>query len=245
MQDAADRIIWSADVPTMKALGRGIHAMNGLKVVKIDRLFMERRNPSIIKRIQEDHGVHVFDDAKMVEIPTKLEELALTHLKYRPWMLNCMAGAVSTMELHDPKTMDGLKRFADACHRFDTRPCAVTVLTSKDEEIVYREFNGKKSADQVLFYVGLLFACGFTDVVCSPLEVPLIRAESQFDSLDLNTPGIVLAGANANDQERTDTPTGALRGGATRLVIGRALTDGDWEENYRLVSQEVELALAA
>jgi orotidine-5'-phosphate decarboxylase len=220
MQDAADRIIWSADVPTMKALGRGIHAMNGLKVVKIDRLFMERRNPSIIKRIQEDHGVHVFDDAKMVEIPTKLEEL-------------------------DPKTMDGLKRFADACHRFDTRPCAVTVLTSKDEEIVYREFNGKKSADQVLFYVGLLFACGFTDVVCSPLEVPLIRAESQFDSLDLNTPGIVLAGANANDQERTDTPTGALRGGATRLVIGRALTDGDWEENYRLVSQEVELALAA
>jgi orotidine-5'-phosphate decarboxylase len=243
--EAHERIIWSADVPTMKSLGRGIRSMKGLEIVKIDRLFMERRNPSIIKRIQEDFGVRMFDDAKMVEIPSKLEELALTHLKYRPWMLNCMAGAVSTMEMSNPKTMDGLKRFADACHRFGTRPCAVTVLTSKDEEIVYREFNGRNSIDQVLFYVGLLQECGFTDVVCSPLEVPAIRAESQFDGIDLDTPGIVLAGADAKDQARTNSPAAALAARATRLVIGRALTEGVWSENYQRVVREVQLALAA
>jgi orotidine-5'-phosphate decarboxylase len=243
--NAADCIIWSADEPTMKSLGRGIRAMEGLGNVKIDRLFMERRDPSIIARIQGDYGIRVFDDAKMIEIPTKLEELALTHLKYRPWMLNCMAGAVSTMELRNPKTMDGLKRFADACRKVGTRPCAVTVLTSKDEEIVYREFAGRNSIDQVLFYVGLLQACGFTDVVCSPLEVPAIRAESAFSSLDLNTPGIVLAGGDSPDQSRTDTPAGALHAGSSRLVIGRALTEGNRAENYRLVHAEVSLAIVA
>lgn len=243
--DVYDRIIWSADVLTMKSLGRGLQRMRGLEIVKIDRLFLEMRNPSIFKRIQEDYGVRVFSDAKFIEIPRKLEELALKHLKYQPWMLNCMAGGVSSKVLDDPKTRDGLKRFADACHKYGTRPCGVTVLTSKTEGVVVKEFNDRTSIEQVLYYVEVLADMGFTDVVCSPKEVPAIRAECRFDGLDLNTPGIVLAGSDPQDQARTNTPAGALNAGSTRLVIGTALTEGDQAKNFLVVKQEVALALAA
>lgn len=243
MSKAASRVIWSADVPTMKALGRGLRDLSELEIVKIDRAFMENRNPSIVARIQDDYGVHVFDDAKIIEIPTKMEQIALKHLKYRPWMMNCMAGGVSSRELDDPKTLDGLKRFADACHLYGTKPCGVTVLTSKTEEVVMQEFDCT-AIEQVLYYVGVLLECGFTDIVCSPLEVPAIKAEPAFADLELNTPGIVMPGGDTRDQARTDTPGAALKFGSTRLVIGGALTLGDRVENFKAIVRDIELANA-
>jgi len=241
---ASERIIWSADVPTMRALGHGIKQLPKLMIVKIDRAFMENRNPSIVARIQEDYGVNVFDDAKIIEIPTKMEQIALKHLKYRPWMMNCMAGGVSSRELEDPKTRDGLKRFACACHSYGTKPCAVTVLTSKTEDVVRQEF-GRTAIEQVLYYVGVLVECGFTDIVCSPLEVPAIRSESAFAKLGFNTPGIVMPGGDTRDQARTNTPGAAVEAGSTRLVIGGALTEGDRLANFQAIVADIELANTA
>lgn len=148
-----------------------------------------------------------------------------------------MAGCTSTglLEDPDPKKVDGLKRFANACHAVGTRPCGVTVLTSKENEVVASEFNGRTSIEQVLCYVEMLLACGFTDVVCSPLEISAIRAESRFDGLGLNTPGVRPAESDAGDQARTNTPEAALATGATRLVIGRPLTNGDPAENLESI----------
>jgi orotidine-5'-phosphate decarboxylase len=117
-------------------------------------------------------------------------------------------------------------------------------MTSKTKKVAKAEY-GRTSVDQVLWYLDLLAKCGFADAVLSPQETNAARKAKLHKYLDLDTPGIVLGGADADDQARTDTPAGALKAGATRLVIGRALTNGDWAENYRLVAAEVDKALAA
>lgn len=228
------RIIWSADVADEVTLMGHLDRMPELRIVKIDRLFLTGIDLWLITRLREK-GFCVFVDAKIIEIPSKVVAIAGRYLQHKPWMLNCMAGAQSSGLLthEDPEKIDGLKRFADACHAAGTRPCAVTVLTSKTDEVVSREFNERTSIDQVLYYVEMLLECGFTDVVCSPKELPAIRAESLFDSLDLNTQGIRPAGSDAGDQARADTPEAALAAGATRLVIGRPITTGDPAENLR------------
>lgn len=149
-------------------------------------------------------------------------------------MLNVMANVLSTLDVsnEDVKKVDALKRFADLCREHGTLPCAVTVLTSKSEYAVGREFNGRSPIEQVLTYVEVLLDAGFTDVVCSPLEAAAIRSEPRFDSLSLNTPGIRLPGSSTDDQARVNTPAAAIAAGVNRLVIGRDLTNGDLDENF-------------
>ena len=58
-------------------------------------------------------------------------------------MASSASGGLLTAETEEDKQkLEGLKLFADVCHSFDVRPCAVTVLTSKDEKFVAsrREF---------------------------------------------------------------------------------------------------------
>ncbi len=236
-----ERIIWSADVVNERTLMGNLDQMPDLRVIKIDRLFITDTGLGVIDRLNE-RGLKVFDDAKIIEIPSKTVDIAKKHLAHQPWMLNCMAGVQSSGILahKDPQKIDGLKQFADACHEADTRPCAVTVLTSKTGNTIDCEFNGRNSMEQVLYYVEALLECGFTDVVCSPKELPAVRAESRFDSLDLNTPGIRPAGSDAGDQARADTPEAALAAGATRLVIGRPITIGDPAENLKDILASIE-----
>lgn len=234
------RIIWSADVGNETALMGYLNQMPGLEIVKIDRLFLIGTGLGVLSRLNE-LGYKVFVDAKIIEIPSKTVAIAKEYLKHKPWMLNCMAGIQSSGVLthEDPEKIDGLKRFADACHEVGTRPCGVTVLTSKTDNVIDREFNGRDSLEQVLYYVEALLDCGFTDVVCSPAEIAAIRAESRFDVLDLNTPGIRPAGSAAGDQARANTPEAALAAGATRLVIGRPITQGDPAENLRKIADSI------
>jgi orotidine-5'-phosphate decarboxylase len=239
--DPYERIIWSADVADERQLFAAIDELPDLKIIKIDRLFLEGRDLSVIRNLKNNRGLQVFDDAKIVEIPSKLEAVAKKHLTYKPWMLNCMAGSLSSCDVGGTNRdeIDGLKRFADACHEAGTKPCGVTVLTSKTPSVVSGEFNGRDAIEQVLFYVDMLRICGFTDVVCSPQEVAAIRAESRFDCLDLNTPGIRPADAAMGDQARAATPAGAIAAGATRLVIGRPITTGVPADNLRAIAESI------
>lgn len=239
---AEERIIWSADVWSEEELMKVLQAVPALKIVKLDRLLLTTVGLDLIPRVQH-RGFKVFADAKIIEIPSKMEDLARLHLHYRPFMLNCMAGGLShgVLEHENREEIDGLKRFADACHKVGTKPCGVTVLTSKQPYIVQAEFS-RETVDQVLYYAEWLLKCGFTDIVCSPQEVKYLRQESRFDSLQLNTPGIRMEGDSVNDQGRVDMPDGAILAGADRLVVGRSLTK-DPAGNFPKLLAMVESAL--
>lgn len=237
MTEPLDRIIWSADVDGTGALLNALSALPDLRMVKLDRLFLTNADLGlrVIEMVQE-RGFKVFADAKLIEIPSKLEALAKLHVRYKPWMLNCMAGAVSNgeMDVTPTKTTDGLRRFAAVCLEAEVKPCGVTVLTSKTDAVAQEEY-GTSAKDQVLWYVEQLVNAGFTDVVCSPQEIEAIRAYCG-DAIAINTPGVRPADSAADDQARTATPAGAVTAGADRLVIGRPITQGDPAENLRSIA---------
>lgn len=240
MVDPSEVVIWSADVP-MDVLRRVLQGGKApVRFVKLDRDFLTRYGLAAIELVQS-WGYEVFADAKIVEIPVKSLGIAGQHLDYRPWMLGCMADIVSTADMDSPQvyTRDGLRRFADACIAIGTKPCGVTVLTSKTLDVVVRQYNGRTPIEQVLVYAEWLLEAGFSDMVCSPWEATAIRSESRFDGLHLNTPGIRLPGNDAGDQARISTPRAALDAGVNRLVIGRPLTEGDFAENFELVAADI------
>lgn len=235
-----ETVIWSADVEwevLKEVIDRRLLPVG--TVIKLDRLFFEKYSKWIITYCQ-DAGYPVFVDAKIIEIPDKVIKIAETFLTYKPWMLNLMAGACSTglMEGDNPKQIDALKRFADACAAVGTKSCAVTVLTSKSPEQIKSEFR-RGQLKQVLTYVNLMHKAGLTDIVCSPLEAKGIRKIKKYDGLDINTPGVRMPGSSKDDQARVATPLQALQNGANRLVIGRDLTRGEGSplenigKNYR------------
>lgn len=65
---------------------------------------------------------------------------------------------------------------------------------------------------------------GVDGIVCSAHETANLRAIGIPPRVELVTPGIRPAGADAGDQKRIVTPADAMRGGADRLVVGRPIT---------------------
>lgn len=232
-QDTYERIIWSADVSSDFQLGFTLRDVEHPIRVKLDRLYARRHGDKIFLDLAKN-GYQVFNDAKLIEIPSKLAELAEEEIKRtRPWMLNCMAGALSngTSVADKREELDGLKQFAEICLENDVLPCAVTVLTSKATDkagnLLVDEFSGRKAVDQVLFYADYLVRFGFTDMVCSPLEAAAIREVPELRVLNLNTPGVRMPGDAVGDQARVATPGQAIKDGVARVVIGRPITNSD------------------
>ena len=65
---------------------------------------------------------------------------------------------------------------------------------------------------------------GLRGLVCSPLEVALLRTKLPA-TMQLITPGIRPAGdaAGGDDQKRVMTPAAAARAGSTYIVVGRPI----------------------
>ena len=82
---------------------------------------------------------------------------------------------------------------------------------------------------------------GCDGVVCAGGDVERAHARG----LRTMVPGIRLAGDDANDQSRVDTPRDAIARGADWLVIGRSVTGSDDpERSAAVVAEEVRAGLA-
>lgn len=218
----SEAVQWSADLPNYNSIRNYLQAMPEVTTIKIGQRVMTGRSLRPLQTIAEDFGVRIFADAKINETPENVVEIALRYLRFKPWMLNIMAGSLSTWELLDEKKKDALKRYSEICRKHGTIPCGVTVLTSKTEAVVRSEFNGRSPLEQVLHYVGDLYLCGITDVVCSPLEVAAIKKD--FPMIDFHVPAVRLPGADTQDQVRVGTPGGTILAGATSVISGRDIT---------------------
>jgi orotidine-5'-phosphate decarboxylase len=235
------KLIWSADGISLEEL---ISIIDGdfpkdSVAIKLDRLFLTKHGLSAISEVQK-RGVPVFADAKIIEIPSKVDELAKLHLEQQPWMLNAMAAICNngiTLRYPGNLTGDELYQFASLCKDAGTKSCVVTVLTSKTEDLARQEF-GKSTIETVAYYAKLAVECGITDIVCSPIEAKSVR---NLGSVDINTPGVRLPESDKDDQARVMTPAKALENGATRLVIGRDLSrGGKFTENFARIMENIE-----
>jgi orotidine-5'-phosphate decarboxylase len=233
---ASDVVIWSADVDTPADVHRTLDNIPDLRMVKIDRAFADANGFDVIHELH-DRGIKVFDDAKIIEVPTKIKKLADIHVRHPSWMINMMGNGLSSgrMEAPKPEEIEAMKLFADVCLTTDIEPCLVTVLTSKTDEMVELEY-GRRRDEVVLMYLDVALQAGFTNFVCSIGELPAIRAESRFDCLQGNHPGTRLPGSDAHDQASVGTPRGIIDAGGNHLVIGRDLTGDDAVEKWKRIN---------
>ena len=117
---------------------------------------------------------------------------------------------------------------------------AITALTSFDDESWTAIGGQLPISDQVIRLAKLAKDCGMDGVVCSALEAKMIR-EACGDDFLIVTPGIRPSFATTDDQKRIATPASALQDGASRLVIGRPITQAENpREAVRLIIEEME-----
>jgi orotidine-5'-phosphate decarboxylase len=120
---------------------------------------------------------------------------------------------------------------------------AVTVLTSFDQDDLADLGYPCAVADLVSLRVRKAMEAGVDGIVCSPLEVAMVRALAP--RAILVTPGVRSAGAGKGDQKRVATPAEAIRAGADYLVIGRQITRAaDPRQEALRIMAEIETARA-
>jgi orotidine-5'-phosphate decarboxylase len=128
--------------------------------------------------------------------------------------------------------------------RLETKPdlllLGVTVLTSMDETSLQETGINTSPSDQVLRLGKLAESSGIQGLVCSPHEISLLR-ENLGPSIQIVTPGIRPAGANAGDQKRIMTPAEAANNGANYIVVGRPILQAsDPAEAANLILADLE-----
>ena len=160
-------------------------------------------------------GRPVFLDLKLHDIPNTVASAVRAVLPLRPRMLTVHAAGGAAM----------IAAAREAAGSAADRPLilGVTVLTSLDVAALTATGVTDAPAEQVLRLARLALSAGADGLVCSPLEVAVLR--KAFGPVPtLVVPGIRPAGAAAGDQARTMTPSQAVAAGADWIVVGRPVT---------------------
>ncbi len=208
------RLILALDVETKEeALALARPLVGSLGWVKLGLQLFTRHGPGIV---DEFHalGFKVFLDLKLHDIPNTVAS-AVKSLRGRP---------CSLLTLHAGGGPEMIARAVEAARDAlpDCRLLSVTVLTSMDRAQLSAVGIERSAEDQVRLLGRMAVSAGSHGLVCSPLELPVLRAELG-DGPDLVTPGIRYPDAKGDDQSRVMTPADAAAAGSSFIVVGRPI----------------------
>lgn len=210
--DPRARIVVALDLPTREralALARELSPHPGL--FKIGLQLFIAAGPDIVREVR-DLGSRVFLDLKLHDIPNTVGRAVESASSLGAEMLTIHLGGGSAM----------IKAAVEAAP-VELLLLGVTVLTSSDAATLREAGVAGTVEHQVANLAQLGVAAGMRGLVASPHELKSLRA-AHGDAVQIVTPGIRPAGAEANDQKRAMTPAEALAAGADYLVIGRPIT---------------------
>jgi orotidine-5'-phosphate decarboxylase len=161
-------------------------------------------------------GAPIFLDLKLHDIPNTVAGAVRAVLPLKPRMLTVHAAGGAAMVQAACQAASGAGT---------ERPMilGVTVLTSLSQTDLQAIGVAATPSDQVLGLGRLAIQAGADGLVCSPLEVALLR-DALGPEVKLVVPGIRPAGSAAGDQARTTTPAQAVAAGADWIVVGRPIT---------------------
>ncbi len=222
VNDCMQRVIF-ASKQTERQMFLSEHAAmeaKGLRIAKINEKHIWRHGPKIINDLR-NRRLKVFLDGKYCNTEDELREIITEIAPFKPTMVNCMAES----------GLGPMTAFAQVCTDNDIIPVAVTVLTTKTDAEC-KAMYGRTCAEQVMFYAKQAVKAGITTIVCSGLELSLLKNDPATKDVNTIVCGARSKGTPRGNQKRTVTPKQLFQSGGTYGVFGTELTyAGDPVEN--------------
>ena len=184
--------------------------------------FNSKHGRSFISKLPKQHMVWL--DLKLKDIPNTVSSSIhslkdLTNVRYLT--IHASGGM---------KMMQAAKQAAAKTNK-KLKILAVTVLTSFSEKSIKQTGHTKSIKKIVIQQVSLAKKAKLDGIVCSGHEAKSIKTICK--KMQIITPGIRLEGDSKGDQQRVMTPSQAFQNGATGIVIGRSITNGNIKKNIQ------------
>jgi len=225
-------IIAALDVPSAEqALRLAREVAPAVGAFKIGSQLFTSAGPDIVKKIRAT-GVAVFLDLKFHDIPNTVAKAVASATRLDVQMLTIhTSGGLEMMRAAEKSAQDAAKLSGQPVPLV----LGVTVLTSSDGRTLAEIGCASDVGAQVERLANLAVKAGLRGLVCSPLEIVLLRRILPAH-VQLVTPGIRTGAEKADDQKRTLTPREAMDAGASWLVIGRPIYAA---ENPRAAAEKI------
>lgn len=212
-----DRLIVAIDdgrLPGALAMARKVRGVAGW--VKVGSILFTAHGPDAVRRMAA-LGFRVMLDLKFHDIPSTVEASVRSAARLKVGLMTLHASGGAAMLSAAAR---GARDEARVLKIPRPKLLAVTVLTST-------AVAGRGGAvSTVLGLAQAALDAGCDGVVASAQEAPALRKRFGPKPL-IVCPGVRPSWAAANDQSRIATPSGAIAGGASALVVGRPITAAD------------------
>lgn len=207
-------LILALDVETRESALEMLNRLgNSLQWVKVGLQLFTAYGPDLVHEIA-GHGYKIFLDLKLHDIPNTVAKAVQSISKLPVDLLTLHAsGGAEMLEWADKARSE---------YSPDLNLLAVTVLTSMDAQQLRRLNVNADPQAQVRHLADLSLQAGIQGLVCSPLELSLLRAQFGRDPI-IVTPGIRPQGSASDEQKRIMTPQDAAAAGADYIVVGRPI----------------------
>lgn len=185
---------------------------------KIGSELFTNAGPEIVRQIRRIRG-SVFLDLKFHDIPNTVAKSVEAATRLHVQMLTVhTSGGAEMLKAAEAAAQE------TARHLGFEPPLVlgVTVLTSLDTTALEAIGQAPDVSRQVERLARMAVKAGIRGLVCSPLELPLLR-KALPPHIQLVTPGIRGPGDDTGDQKRTLSAHDAIAAGANWLVIGRPI----------------------
>ena len=236
MLDPRDRLIVALDLPSAAQARQVVQNLGAaVTTYKVGKQLFTAEGPGIVRDLVSS-GRKVFLDLKFHDIPNTVAAAVRSAADLGVSMLTVHASGGSKM----------LKAAVEAASASGAKPMllAVTVLTSLEDSDLAEIGVSGHVLSQVLRLAALARSAGCRGVVASAHEARELRRELG-EGFEIVTPGVRPAGADVGDQARVLTPAEAIKAGATRLVVGRPITEaGSPLEAAQGILKDIDHALA-
>lgn len=217
---ADDRLIVALDFSSMEQVEKTVQQLSdSVSYYKVGMELFYSTGGSVVSFLRK-HGKEIFLDLKLHDIPNTVAKAAVALTRLGVSMLNVHASGGPAMMHAAAEAVE-----QEACTLGIPRPklIAVTVLTSISDNEWKKMKNEIPIEQQVVHLAKLAQEAGMDGVVASPQEAASIRAVCG-NRFSIVTPGIRPHGSALDDQNRVATPSGALKAGASHIVVGRPIT---------------------
>lgn len=201
------------DLDMLREARRTMDALSGIvDAIKIGPRLYAQGGAPFLKEIV-DHGFKLFLDLKLHDIPNTVRLAVETLADLGIFCLTLQAAGGRRMMEESVAARDRLGS--------TMKLLGITVLTSFDEKSWDEVAPGCPMDVAIKKRAWLCGDCGMDGLVCSPLDLPEVRAVTPPTLLKV-VPGVRLV-AGGDDQSRVATPADAFRNGADYIVMGRPI----------------------